>query len=231
MLVYAIRHAESQSNAGDAGALDTALSCLGVQQAEALSKRLSRRPVAALYCSPYKRCLETARPIADSLGLQVRIRPELCEYHHMESSEISEARAGEFDALLRQFDTQQYCPDLECAPTWPRLDESFAGLLDRARAFVSYLKSRWQDSEEAVIVVSHGSPIARTIEAWITDTPGRAFRFVIDNAAISALRYHAGISSLVSLNEISHLADLVAPRAANFREDGSIKAAPPSSYW
>ena len=81
------------------------------------------------------------------------------------------------------------------------------------------------------MLVSHGSPIARLVEAWLTDQPGPWFRFTIDNAAVSAFRYHEGVSSLVCLNEISHLRGLPSPSRANFREDGSIKPIPPNGYW
>ena len=113
------------------------------------------------------------------------------------------------------------------------MDEPLPEMIRRMRALAVYLKSRWQGEEDAVVVISHGSPIARLIDGWLTDPgpPGPSFRFIIDNAAVSALRFHKGVSSLVCLNDVSHLVGMPAPAMANYREDGSIKPAPPSSYW
>ncbi|HVP13444.1 MAG TPA: hypothetical protein VMV94_19885 [Phycisphaerae bacterium] len=51
-------------------------------------------------------------------------------------------------------------------------------------------KARWLAPDNVVILIGHGSPIARLIEAWLTDDqPGASLRFTIDNAAVAALRY------------------------------------------
>ena len=79
--------------------------------------------------------------------------------------------------------------------------------------------------------MSHGSPVARLIEAWLTDRPGPWFRFTIDNGAVAALRHHDGVSTLVCLNEISHLRGLPLPDGSNFLADGGVKPSPASAYW
>jgi len=52
---------------------DPQLSPLGRQQAELLAKRIRRLNVAAIYSSPYRRALETARTIADDVHVDDRL--------------------------------------------------------------------------------------------------------------------------------------------------------------
>jgi broad specificity phosphatase PhoE len=53
MKLIAIRHGETEWNiqSREMGQLDSALTVQGIQQAQAIAKRLSRRRFDALYCS------------------------------------------------------------------------------------------------------------------------------------------------------------------------------------
>lgn len=231
MLVYAIRHAESLANVQLEEGLDSALSPLGRQQAEALAGRFGSQTISAIYSSPFRRSVETALPMARRLNLPIRIRPELCEFQDLPAGAHADLGLGDVAAIARRHPEVIPCPDCRLAFTWPPPDESLAAMIARVRAFASHLKDRWRSPEDTVILTGHGSPTARLIEAWLTDQPGPAFRFTIDNAAVAALRYTDGVSSLVCLNEISHLRGLAPAHGANYRDDGSIKPAPRISYW
>jgi broad specificity phosphatase PhoE len=232
-LAYLIRHAQSIANVSATDDLDTALSPLGHRQADALAARLGHSPVCAVYSSPYRRCIETARPIASTLGLPTLLRTELCEFHQLQGGGGLPQPLQPIGQVLSRFPSLAACPDSAEPMAWPSMAESLDELVARMRRFVEFLKRRWRGAEDTVIVVSHGSPIARLIEAWLTDcrAAGPSFRFVIDNAALSAVRLHDGVSSLVCLNDVSHLTALPAPESANYRADGSIKPIPPGSWW
>jgi probable phosphoglycerate mutase len=51
----------------------------GVKQAEAVAEFLSKAPIKAVYSSPLERCMETAQPLAEKLGLPVVPREGLLE--------------------------------------------------------------------------------------------------------------------------------------------------------
>ena len=51
----------------------------GVRQAAALAEKLASLPVKAIYSSPLERTMETAKPIAKSLNLELQECPELIE--------------------------------------------------------------------------------------------------------------------------------------------------------
>ncbi len=211
MLVYLVRHAHSLGNAKLDTGLNSGLSPLGLQQAEALERRLDGSQFTAIYSSPFRRCLETALPIARRLNLPVRLRPELCEYHGLAPGSPPFLELVGAEQLAARHSSVIPCPDCPLPLEWPPIDEPLDALVGRSRSLARFLKDRWQGENDSVFVVGHGSPIARLIEAWLTDQPGPSFRFVIDNATISLLRYRRGVSSLLQLNDTSHLTGCVAP--------------------
>ncbi len=73
-----IRHAQSQP-APDVAEDDWPLSELGRRQADELRDRLAARGLEELYSSPYPRAAATLRPLAERLGLELRLVPELRE--------------------------------------------------------------------------------------------------------------------------------------------------------
>lgn len=230
MLAYLIRHAESLSNLNQTDSLNSSLSDLGRKQAEALADRLEAANLVGIYSSPFARSIETAIPLADRLGLPIRIRPDLCEHHHLAEGDRRSHGLATIEAIMRTYPQVTGCADHEGRFEWVPTHETMDDLLVRSRKMQAYLKSRWGD-DDAVVVFSHGSPTARLIDAWLTDVPGPSFRFIIDNAAVSAVRYHEGVSTLVCLNDVSHLAGLPAPAAGNYTDERIIKPTPPSAYW
>jgi broad specificity phosphatase PhoE len=76
-----VRHGQTDMSVDDAfcGVSDVSLTPTGFRQAQALAERLRRGHVDALYCSPQKRALETAAPIAAALELEIRKHDALRE--------------------------------------------------------------------------------------------------------------------------------------------------------
>ncbi|HKQ46646.1 MAG TPA: histidine phosphatase family protein [Phycisphaerae bacterium] len=214
MLVYLVRHAHSLANAGEDEGLNSGLSPLGMRQVDALTRRFADTQFTAVYSSPFRRCLETALPIA-ALHLEpVRLRQEIFEFHGLTSvSGIESGLPGVEELVGHHPGRVVACPDCDGPIYWPALDEPFEAMVARAQAFAAYLKGRWRGEKDKVLVVGHGSPIARLIEAWLTDRPGPAFQFVIDNATVHLLRFRGGVSSLLQLNDTSHLTGLIAPES------------------
>ncbi len=231
MLTYVVRHAESLANAGRDDRLDSPLSEIGIAQAAALRDRFSAAPLAAIYSSPYRRCLDTAEPIARTLGLPVRLRPELCEFHHRPPPGRTDPPPDPEEAVAARSGTVVIDPDLTGPVSWPPLEETLEHLVARMASLAAGLKARWPADDDAVLLVSHGSPIARFIDAWLSDDRSRSFRYIIDNAALTALRCGAEVSSLICLNETSHLRGLPPAASANFDDQGLIKPRSPGMYW
>ena len=63
---------------------DVHLNKEGRAQASDLARRLAGTPLAAIYCSPLERTLETAQPLAERHGLEVQVREGLGETRYGE---------------------------------------------------------------------------------------------------------------------------------------------------
>src|SRR3954465_6492698 len=61
------------------GHADPPLAPEGVEQAEAVARRLAGEPLAALFVTPLRRTQETAAPLAEATGLEPAVVPELRE--------------------------------------------------------------------------------------------------------------------------------------------------------
>lgn len=200
MLFYCIRHGQSTYNAEGRvqGQSDVPLSELGGRQGEAVAAALRGLPIEALYASPLRRAMETARPVAEALGLPIQTDPRLKEVH-----------AGVFqDRVRSQLD--ELFP--EVLARWRSGDPDFAipggetrrHLMERGRkVFDEILRSGHQQ----VAVVSHGGLIAAAIKSLLEIPAGR-HPFNLDNGSISQLTVDGPRVKLLTLNQVDHLRGL-----------------------
>jgi broad specificity phosphatase PhoE len=81
--VHMIRHARPASKWEDGGDADPGLDAIGRRQAVAAADRLMATPAGArpvrVLSSPLRRCVETAQPFADRIGVVVEIDPRFSE--------------------------------------------------------------------------------------------------------------------------------------------------------
>jgi broad specificity phosphatase PhoE len=79
--VHFIRHGETDWNRERRiqGSTDVPLNDRGRAQALELAESLADRPIGAIWSSDLRRALDTARPLAERLGLEVRQTPALRE--------------------------------------------------------------------------------------------------------------------------------------------------------
>jgi 2,3-bisphosphoglycerate-dependent phosphoglycerate mutase len=79
--ILLIRHAQSANNALPEceRVPDPALTALGLVQAERLAQGLAQFPVSELFCSPFRRSLDTALPASRSLRIRPSIRADIYE--------------------------------------------------------------------------------------------------------------------------------------------------------
>lgn len=197
------RHGETEWNAirRVQGWTDIPLSEKGQTQAEALARRLSRTPLAAVYSSDLSRAAQTAAPVAARQGLTVQTVPDL-----------REKGFGEWEGLT-QTDLERDYPDLwhryhvardlealvPGGETWPQVQARLSGVLRRILA-------AHPGPEETVLLVGHGgSGRAVILEALQAPLP-TLLRLHLDNASLSRLDFPStGDSRVVFLNDASHL--------------------------
>jgi len=81
MRLWFARHGEVEASMVGAfvGRTDTPLSPLGRHQAEAIAAYLEEAPLDAIVCSPRRRSLDTAAPLAKAKGMKLDVRKDFAE--------------------------------------------------------------------------------------------------------------------------------------------------------
>jgi probable phosphoglycerate mutase len=215
-LQYLIRHGQSISNSEGRvqGRADVPLSPLGRRQAETLATwARGLDGVVEIWSSPLQRARATAAPMAEALGLEVRICDELAELH-----------AGVFQGHFWE-DLEAMFP--EAVARWRSGDpdyaipggESRAALAARGRAALEALAGR---DAEAMIVVAHGGVLTAALglllgprHPLLAAAAERPFTRLpaLDNASVSVVRWPG--PDLLAFNETGHLTSPSAPAAAD----------------
>jgi probable phosphoglycerate mutase len=95
--VLLIRHADCYENL--AGTFDPPLSKLGRDQAARLAERLRRTKPAAVYSSPYRRAIETAKAISDDIHVDERLVEMKLEVTEDGSLELREPQSGVIERM------------------------------------------------------------------------------------------------------------------------------------
>jgi broad specificity phosphatase PhoE len=81
LTLYFLRHGETQASqtGGYCGVLDVDLTPQGHRMAEEFAAAYESLPWAAVFCSPLRRSMDTARPLCDAVGLEMQLRDGLKE--------------------------------------------------------------------------------------------------------------------------------------------------------
>jgi probable phosphoglycerate mutase len=163
-VLWLVRHGESTWNArGLAQGHDdqARLTSRGVRQARAIAIQLRDRPIRALYASDLRRALQTAAPLAGTLGLTVvrdaRLRERcLGAAEGTAAASISPAVSGISDGRVVNPDA---CPDGgESLRDFYRRVARFTGdLADAGRVWDADADRAWEAGE--VAIVAHGGTL------------------------------------------------------------------------
>ncbi len=205
--VYLIRHADALPGAdevvqGDYNA--QALSGLGRAQAAALAERMRELAPVAIYSSPIGRAVQTAAPIAETLGLNVEIDQGLREVElgPVGAENGSTASPEELSAALKAR-LHEIAAVALVGGHWSQIpgSESSEALRARATAAIDAMAARRPG--QRIALVSHGG----TINAYIAAFLGidRDYFFPAANTSISIVRLRGARRLLLALNDVNHL--------------------------
>ena len=196
-----VRHGESEPHDPASpfplleGRGDPALAPEGVEQAEALARRLANWPIEAIYVTPLRRTVQTALPLAGRLGLTPVVEPGLIEVH-----------MGEWEGGLYREKVMQRDPLALQVFTEGRFDvvpgaETNAQILGRARAAVERIAAAHPG--ELVVAITH----VVVISVLLGEALGApAFAFVTgDNTGISRLVVSSSSWTVRTYNDTAHL--------------------------
>jgi 2,3-bisphosphoglycerate-dependent phosphoglycerate mutase len=174
---------------------DPPLDPVGVEQAERLANRLAGESIAAIYVTTLRRTVETAAPLAQRLGIEPRVEPNLREVYLGEwEGGLLRVKAEERDpAFMRAIEEERWDP----IPGAESVDV-FRERVSRGIANVA-----GAHPDELVVVVSHGGVIGQVL-AGATDARGFAF-IGADNASISHIVVDGDRIVVRRFNDTTHL--------------------------
>jgi len=199
--ILLVRHGESQPVDPEQpfelvdGHGDPPLDPVGVEQAERLANRLAGEDIAAIYVTTLRRTVETAAPLAQRLGIEPRVEPNLREVYLGEwEGGLLRVKAEERDpAFVRAIEEERWDPIPGAEPVDVFRDRVQAGIARVARAH----------RDELVVVVTHGGVIGQVL-AGATDARGFAF-IGADNASISHIVVDGDRIVVRRFNDTTHL--------------------------
>ncbi|MBE9182922.1 histidine phosphatase family protein [Oculatella sp. LEGE 06141] len=153
LTLYLLRHGETEYSrtGGYCGDLDPELTADGMQMAEAFGATYRQLPWAAVYVSPMKRTIATAKPLCDAIGLDMQLREGL-----------KEIRYGEWEGKTNEFVKQHHADDYMrwlTEPAWnpPTGGETAVQIASRASLVIAEIEEKY--TEGNVLVVSHKATI------------------------------------------------------------------------
>jgi len=180
--LYLVRHGEVAANSEGRyiGLGDETLTERGLRQAEALGAAFADIEVAAVYSSPLRRALQTARSIAAARQLEVLTDDLLTEmsfgeWEGLTSREVADRSAGDRELAAR------WMEDPELAPPG---GESLASVTSRILGFVDHRRAQ---GHHAVVAISHVGPIKALLCAALGLPLGSSKRMFLDPATVSVI--------------------------------------------
>jgi broad specificity phosphatase PhoE len=182
------------------GTTDLPLTPFGHAQAQRVAERLRSEPIAAIYSSPLSRAVETARPLAEALGLPIQIHHGLISVDYGEwQGHTPQEVSGLWLDLYRLW---MQSPDQVTFPG----GESLPIALDRAVALLNELSET--PHGQTVALFSH-EIVTRAVMLYILGMNLSAYwRMPQDTACINAFSYDPLKRSLFYLNDTCHVRGL-----------------------
>lgn len=201
--LYLVRHGATQLTAEDrfSGSIGVDLSDEGRAQAEHLATRLAGVQIAATFCSPLSRTLETAHIVAKPHDLTPISHDGLREINH-----------GHWEGLTRKeveekFSEEYAAWDSDPFTFAPEGGESGISVLARALPVIREIVVKHQG--ENVLVVSHKATL-RLILSSLLGFDARGYRDRLDQApaCLNILDFKDPVRArLMLFNDVSHYAN------------------------
>jgi broad specificity phosphatase PhoE len=166
------------------------LNAEGRSQAHQLVERLARAPIDAIYASPLERASETAAPLAERLGLEVRT----CEA-------LNELDCGDWTGLTFE--------QLEPLPAWNRFNRHRSRaripggelMLEVQLRIVKAMEQlSYSHPGQTAVLVTHGDVIKAAIMYFAAIPLDLHNRLQVDLASISVIDLHEDALHIVCVN-------------------------------
>lgn len=196
--IMLVRHGETEWNVSEIfrGRRNVRLNEIGIKQAELLTAYLIDLKVEAIYSSPLKRALDTAKSIAKHHGLDVNIAPGLTDFNYgvwegLTHQDVRSKYRGLYKRWLKE-------PHLVKIPN----GESLSEVRERAKNVVDKALLKHIGT---VVLVSH-RVINKVLICYMLGLDDSHFwNIKQDLGGITVFAYEGGRFTLITHNDISYL--------------------------
>jgi probable phosphomutase (TIGR03848 family) len=172
----------------------------GRKQAQALAENIIQRfdktAVKAIYSSPLERTMETAQPIAASLGMEIITRPGLLEtdYGEWQDKKLKGLSRLKIWRLVQNFPSLMRFPGGETfAETQMRICQEIESLC------------KTHDPKDIILCITHADPIKLAVAHYLGLHLDMFQRMSVSPGSISALHISESFARLLTLNFVPYV--------------------------
>jgi 2,3-bisphosphoglycerate-dependent phosphoglycerate mutase len=168
---------------------------LGNHQAEKIGDFLKPFNISKIYCSPIERAEQTAKIVANKVGLNCTIDERLTEIDMgtFSGMHYDEMFAKHGNVFLKFY---QGHPIIETNGI-----ETFASVKERILDMVAHC-ARKHDGE-TILLVTHMDPIKSILSTILQPTPESLYEMIIRNASLTILKNEQSSFSMVAINSMN----------------------------
>jgi probable phosphomutase (TIGR03848 family) len=168
------------------------LNVRGREQAAELARTLSHLPIRAIYSSPLERAVETAEPLAQSLGLGIQLHPDLAD------TDVGDWAGRSWKSLNRTslWKVIQETPSQFQFPG----GESFVQVQERVVRTMNTIASAYAD--EYIAVVFHADPIKLAVAHYLGLSLDNFQRLTAQAGSVTIIKKDGSAVKLLALNLI-----------------------------
>lgn len=197
-----VRHGETTLNREKMyrGLMDVPLSETGLRQAELLADCLGHEKIEAVYSSPLRRAVQTAKPLARGLGMEIETIAGLTDMDFGEWQGLTSVEVRE--------KYPEHYRNWQDAPGNVRIPggESLGDVTDRVTPFLEDAVAR--AAEKKMVIVSHRVVLKVIVCHRLGLTNASFWNFKLDTAGITRFRVEGGRTVLTGFNDTAHLGGL-----------------------
>ena len=200
LILYFLRHGQTDSSRDDTfcgSGLDPELTADGQKMAQLFADSYRATKWRAIYCSPLRRGLTTAEPLATAIGMKPQARTELVEIAY-----------GKWEGLTRDQVARDFHDDYIgwlADPAWhtPTGGESATAIARRGLRLIEEIRANQDDGN--VLVVSHKATIRIILCGLLGIDVGRfRYRLVCPVGSVSIVEFTPEGPLLRALADRSH---------------------------
>ncbi|MBN3869272.1 histidine phosphatase family protein [Nostoc sp. JL33] len=200
LTLYFLRHGQTECSRNNSfcGSIDSELTPEGLEMAKAFADACSSIPWTAIFCSPMRRTVLTAKPLCEAIGIEPQLRDGLKEINY-----------GKWEGNTPEGISREYHDDYirwSADPAWnaPTGGEMAVTIASRALQVIEEIKQNYTSGN--VLVVSHKATIRIMLSSLLGIDVGRfRFRLGCPVASVSIVEFSSHGPLLKVLADRTHL--------------------------